>query len=555
MKSKYTFGAVTIFVVFTVTSIAFTNCSRVAFQDRNSEIQTIKSDETIVGNPMTGSKKLLTNFCSVIIRCHPDVSVSQCETGVMKTTGIDYQVGLTKGSVGAFSEILNSESSGALQANATALSSCQSAVDNLLCSDSKVQAAYNASNADPFSGLAFMIPTMPGSCPALFNQPKAQTEYFVATTGDDSNDGSAERPWATITKASLSLVPGPAGALVHVAPGTYSQVAGSSCGYASPPCTVITTRNGTAAAPITYISDQNWKAKIVATGASTAWYNSGSYVKIIGFEVVGSQDTEYGIFSESTYSQILSNHIHSIPVTKNCAKNFVGSGIFFGFQSSTHDNDAIGNLIHDIGPVNPDGLPPSTYCRFGDGITVEQPGGKIQNNIIYRTSGWGIETWNNSSKLQISHNLIFKTGYRTSTGSLGGGAITLGSDSAVTIHNDSTVSNNILRDNSGVGLTEMGAGPRNRYVNNLMFSNGQDFRLVSGISPEGTITKNPLMINFQVDGSGNYQLMAGSPAIDAGSLSCDVATGNGNCTPEVDFAGSARPYGLILDVGPFEWHP
>src|SRR4051794_3555450 len=43
---------------------------------------------------------------------------------------------------------------------------------------------------------------------------------YVATTGSDSNDGSAAKPWRTIQKAAGAA---PLGAVVQVAPGTYGE--------------------------------------------------------------------------------------------------------------------------------------------------------------------------------------------------------------------------------------------------------------------------------------------------------------------------------------------
>ena len=98
-------------------------------------------------------------------------------------------------------------------------------------------------------------------------------------------------------------------------------------------------------------------------------------------------------------------------------------------------------------------------------------------------------------------------------------------------------------------------GPNNLYLNNLMYANTKDFDLVSGATPSGTISSDPLMVSFALDGTGDYRLTALSPAINSGSSTCASPLMAGGCTPNTDFGGVQRPLGGALDIGPFEWHP
>jgi len=545
-----------IIIFVSVIFFGYNNCSKIEFNSDMAE-KALRTGETVVGNPMTtAAKTLLAKVCSVITRCSGQVTKSQCETGVLGVTGIDYQLGLVKGSFAAFSEIMQAEDSGTLMANSSAVSSCLTAIDNLSCTDSTVQGAYDAS-ANSFDGVAFLIPTSPGSCPAIFNQPPSRREYYVTTTGNDGDDGSVDRPWATINHAAQTLQPTSEGAIVHVAPGNYTLPVSSACSSHGASCGVNTARSGLPGAPIIYISDQQGAAKIVAPGASATWYNSGDYVQIIGFEIVGTASSNFGILSEAAFGKMIGNHVHDIPVTAGCATGDSGAGIFFGYLPGAHDNDAIGNRIHDIGPRPANGLPQSSYCPgMSNGIFYNQPRGKIQNNIIYAIDNWAINTFHSASDLQISHNLLFNNGHLTSDSSTIGGAIFISGEVSVGIHDNTTVSNNIIRNNNGKGLNEwVSVGKDNAYINNILFSNGIDFDVMSGSSVLGTITSDPLLIGFNINGSGDYRLQSSSPAIDAGSSNCAAITGTGNCTPNDDFAGSQRPFGSGLDIGPYEWHP
>jgi hypothetical protein len=157
--------------------------------------------------------------------------------------------------------------------------------------------------------------------------------------------------------------------------------------------------------------------------------------------------------------------------------------------------------------------------------------------------------------LIISHNLIFNSGSRTDAGILIGGGILVSAESGSGTHDYTTVSNNIVRNNSGQSITEWDSvGSHNVYFNNLLYSNGMPYSLRGGgPSPTGTLTSDPQMVSFNVNGGGNYHLLSTSPAINAGTTACGPSSSS--CTPTVDYDGFARPYGGALDVGPYEWHP
>src|SRR5476651_375851 len=78
----------------------------------------------------------------------------------------------------------------------------------------------------------------------------AGNDYYVSPSGSDSSNGSQASPFLTIQKAANVVS---AGSTVHVLPGTYTGA-------------VINNASGTATAPITYVSDTKWGAKIVTSG-------------------------------------------------------------------------------------------------------------------------------------------------------------------------------------------------------------------------------------------------------------------------------------------------
>ncbi|PZR71676.1 MAG: hypothetical protein DLM66_00290 [Candidatus Dormiibacter spiritus] len=71
------------------------------------------------------------------------------------------------------------------------------------------------------ASLGLGVPLM-ASHPVPSKKPKVTTDYWVSTTGSNSNDGLAAdnaHAWLTLTKAGSTVG---AGAVVHVLNGTYS---------------------------------------------------------------------------------------------------------------------------------------------------------------------------------------------------------------------------------------------------------------------------------------------------------------------------------------------
>lgn len=552
MKTRKYFYSSCVLAVL-VLLLSFNNCSRpLNFEPDSASLKLPRTQDIIVGNPLV-SKTLLANICSTLSSCHPELSLAACETGILNTTGIETQLGLAKGSMKIFSEIVQAETDGALRGDVAAMSSCTSEIQKLTCSDTLVQSAYSSSASDPFAGVAFMIPTTPGTCPVVFSQPPTRTEYFVSTSGSDLNDGSKDKPWATISHASQALIPGADGATVHVAPGNYYPVTTETCitnqAFANS-CGILTARSGTASAPIVYISDAPGAAKIIPADAYSVWYNTGDYVQIVGFEIIGNSATNVGIENDGSYVRIERNRIHDIPVSLGCSRSIGGGGVAHS-KTSSIENETIGNVIYNIGPRPGNGLAAGSYCNHAHGIHYRQARGRIHNNMIYRIGTWGIVTWATATNLQITNNLIFDAGSRDNVGSLMGGGIALAANAAVL--DDTTVSNNIIRNNSGAGLHDRGAtGTNNLFANNVLYGNGANTNFKAGTADVGSILADPQMIGFAIDGSGDYRLKASSPAVNAGTMTC--ATGSG-CTPAQDSSGFLRPYGAAIDIGPYEWHP
>ncbi|MFL6437847.1 MAG: choice-of-anchor Q domain-containing protein [Terriglobales bacterium] len=353
--------------------------------------------------------------------------------------------------------------------------------------------------------------------------PASGTNYYVSPSGADGNDGSQLHPWLTIQHAASVAQ---AGATVHVAAGNYSGA-------------ITTSMSGTATGRIRFISDVQWGAFIRASSVDIVWTNQGDYVDIEGFDIAGSDGaTCYGIINYASYVRLVSNNIHDLShATTACV---YGSGIDNHNNDGGHDDDVIGNVVHDIGDIN------TTY-QFHHGIYHANLRGHIWNNLVYRCEGWGIHTWHAANQVTIANNTVFNNNY-------GGILIGDGDDYSPfpgPVVNDYTiVSNNIVYSNglnpaaSGYGIEEYGlTGTHNQYLNNLVYQNGPaDWNLQNGNTAVGTINANPQFVNYQPDGSGNYHLQSMSPAIGAGT-----SVG----APLIDMTGGSRP-AISPDLGIYQ---
>ena len=354
----------------------------------------------------------------------------------------------------------------------------------------------------------------------------AQSQYFVSTSGNDSSgNGSITRPWATIAHASTKVGPG---AVVHVAAGAYN---GSFNTHAS----------GTASAYITYVANTadfsgtvncaevaanhgNLSTCVRLLGAgSTTWVNFGNYVTIQGFDVTGPGLN--GIYTEGNATKIISNHVHDM-MTSTCNSNG-GSGINL---NGTNAN-VMDNYVHNIGPF------PSA-CGFVQGIYFLKAGGLAYNNISFANSGFGIQLWHFPANIVLANNTIFNNA---------SGGIVLGTDDNFTV-DYITVTNNLIANNKGEGISEQGGassniGIHNLYSNNLINGNSGSISLSNGRTASATVDSPPQFVNYTGSSSGNYHLSSTSPAIDAAASSA----------PKADFDGAPRPEHGGYDIGAYEY--
>jgi hypothetical protein len=388
--------------------------------------------------------------------------------------------------------------------------------------NSGMQQTITAHSAADFSKMANATVSVTAPPPPLSGR-----QFYISPNGSDSNDGSAGAPWHSFSRADSVVQPGD---WVHVAVGTYNMD-NENGGR------LKTTASGTSSARIHWVSDQKWGARLRASqgGNSAVWWTLGNFVDIQGFDISGFD--AIGIFNEGSGTRIIGNLVHDISIG-GCA-SLGGAGIEDGNWNASND-DIIGNWVYNIGDYN-------TTCAEVHGIYKANRGGHIYNNVVYRNQGWGIHLFHAATNVTISNNTIFNNAY---------GGIVIGGQSGdfpggSGVNDNTLVTNNIVYRNGlpsgavGYGIEEYGdVGGNNHYINNLVTQNGPaDWNLLHA-SPQGTINANPGFVNYQDNGSGDYHLQSGSPAVNAG-------TSQG--APSFDYSLGPRPSNGAWDLGAYEF--
>jgi len=344
----------------------------------------------------------------------------------------------------------------------------------------------------------------------------AATNIYVSPTGSDYNPGTQAAPVKTITRADALAS---AGSTIHVAAGTY-YVSAPSLGSVG----IKTTKSGTATARIRFVSDVKWGAKIVVSGTGITWDSRGNYVDIEGFQITGSG--RHGILAAGAYLTFKNNYIHDLTISGGCN----GSG---GAAIDTYGT--IGNVVIDRNIVRNIGYRMIGACNTVQGIYIANANNVVTNNIVSGVAAVGIQQWHGATASTIVNNTTFhnKIGILLGQGDAG---TTTGSA-------NNYVANNIVYDNVTYGIIEGGLmGGNNRYANNLVARSGTSWKVKGTVS--GSISSDPLFMNYLANGSGDYRVYSSSPAIDRGTSIK---------APTIDFAGVARPRGAAVDVGAYEY--
>ena len=345
--------------------------------------------------------------------------------------------------------------------------------------------------------------------------------YYIALTGSDTFAGTIGSPWKTLAKASTTLV---AADVLYIRGGTYTER-----GINWLPTT------GTELSPIT----------VMAYPGETVIYDGASALN--GWLVAGTS----GASQWTTFRDLT---IQNFGVRGGAPS---GSGIWFGYPGSGttwgHGNKVLSCTFINIGSslAQDHGF----YVSYGQqSVTVANcifrniaagcihtahapgvQGMKVYNNMCFQ-GHWGLITASDGASAVHATNNLF------AACSAGINMVYAGEKDNPTYPASGTIEmkihNNIFYGNT-IAINRAGNDVLTSATNNLFYNNGS-----IGFPGTTTVLTDPLFVNYLADGTGDYHLSAGSPAIDAGTSTLATA---------FDRSGASRPVGTLFDIGPYEY--
>ncbi|THJ19694.1 MAG: hypothetical protein CAF45_015645, partial [Nitrospira sp. CG24E] len=395
--------------------------------------------------------------------------------------------------------------------------------------------------------------------------------FYVATTGDDTANGSSATPWKTLQRASRDVLPGD---LILVRPGRY---VGFVLGWDGP-------QNGTAANPITF---QGEPGAIIDTRnlrtADGINLEGASYIVIDGFTISNNgtitragvrsvtnqhvvirnnqidQAGRWGILTGFSDDVTIENNVtsrsqieHGIYLSNSCVNAIVrnnqvwgnaGNGIHMNGDLSQGGNGLILNALVEKNVIYDNGRQGGSGIN-GDGVQNS----KILNNVLYNNHASGISLYRIDGADGAKNNLVAHN------------TIIMAADGrwALNIQNGSTgntVVDNILYNNHTFrGSIDISTDSLANFTSNFNVvmerfttdggtvlnlaqwkqSTGQDLNSVVALPAALFVSAT----------STDYHLTATSPARDAGIVLANVPT---------DREGIVRPVGPTSDIGAYEF--
>src|SRR3984893_6222920 len=230
----------------------------------------------------------------------------------------------------------------------------------------------------------------------------AQNQYYVSTSGSDSNNGtSSSTPWLTCGHAIAAFSLGSSGAVINFSPGDYGTCNISRGGSS------LTNR--------------------LVLQCTTQWSVGGSNCRL-GFMVTTASNVDIGARNKFGFEYTDPNAGYAVDVNWQCGPGTCATG------NSIH---VLGNYFHDIsqnvaggcplagallitnthGALSPDaqvignvvdhyGKFPNPCGNGAQGIYVSTAGGQVYNNISTRNAYSGLQYYDQACNARISNNVF-----------------------------------------------------------------------------------------------------------------------------------------------------
>ncbi len=362
-------------------------------------------------------------------------------------------------------------------------------------------------------------------------------EVHVATSGDDSAEGSAAAPYRNIRRALDAAGPGDT---VYLHAGTYEERVSSDEGAI---------RGGTSWADALVIAAFPGDEVVLLPPARSDRVfmladARASYVVIRGL-VLDARNVRYEGVKITWSGPDPSNSSHHIRIEDSEVVNSPGQGLLVG----GHHNEFLRLIVHANG-----------VSDFDHGMYITSADNLVEGCEVFQNAGWGVHVYNaeanDADRNIVRSNRIF---HNARVGGRGAGIVLSSGEDNIALNNivfgnetgiqvdygavRSLVYNNTIFAQANVGIY-VGAGASDTDVrNNLAFDSPADFTN-SGLRT----TAGTNLLGFDpgvIDAAGfDARLRASSAAIDKGAR-LDAVPFDHDRVP--------RPQGSGYDVGAFEF--
>ena len=399
------------------------------------------------------------------------------------------------------------------------------------------------------------------------------TTYYVDSAGSDRAAGNLAAPWRTVQQAAN--VAG-AGDTVYLRGGTYSG-------------RVNVMHSGLAGQPLSFQAYPGESVTLDAGGHGTVFNTNGrNYLQISGLAVQNTGNSGQGILVDdsqhvtvthcatsntydsgimvrnSSYVDVLHNDIHgacrggeetlSIKISSyvNAGYNTIhdtgheGIDVKEGAQHVQVYNNTLWNVERQALYTDAWNRPTADIqfynnvmhdCLFGVSIGSETGGQlsnvRVYNNVIYDMPGPGlsVQDWGDAASAHPIADVVLTNNTVYNVGNQWGGAVLLENSEAAGV----TVRNNVF---AAVAYpVQTSHAPSDLVIDHNLIESAR------GVQPGwGTIGS----ATFADLAARDLRLMAGSLGVDAGSS---------EGVPLLDALGVARPQGLGIDIGAYEFTP
>lgn len=437
--------------------------------------------------------------------------------------------------------------------------------------------------------------------------------FFVATTGNDANAGTAAAPWKTIVKAKNTIG---VGDIAYIENGvaqtaedsftaylSMDKQGGDNSGTAAAPKAIVAYPGATATVgvagglhygirtPNIGASEDYWViSQLHIIGGTQAMDIGGTGWRVIGNEMqCPGADDQVGCFEMSGANQakFYGNDVHNAGIYPTSSKFY--HAVYFSTDSNhvdvgwnhIHDNFTCRALQFHSSPLC------SPSCGAGDTTGFNQYDLHVHDNLIHGDNCNGInfatvnpskgtvEAYNNviynvgrmdPLQLGASFSCIYLAGI-TNNGAAGTGVVQVFNNTL-----SDCAANNSSNASGSRGAFGVGGGPANLTMNlrnNVAYQNAGeiyvdgnkaqitgDHNLWFGVGTAPTQTTNNLNVDplFTNRSGGDFHLSSSSPAKDKGltAMPNNPFASNPGATTATDKDGVLRAQGTAFDLGAFE---